>query len=73
MVVTAEVELLPWDLNNNDQVDVGDLVIVGNHFGETGTPGWIIPELGKTCDFNNNGQIDVGDLVIVGNHFGETI
>lgn len=64
---TVSIQTLPWDLNNNGQVDVGDLVIVGNHFGETGTPGWI------QCDFNNNGQIDVGDLVIVGNHFGETI
>lgn len=66
-VITVNELALPWDLNNNGQVDVGDLVIVGNHFGETGTPGWI------QCDFNNNGQIDVGDLVIVGNHFGETI
>ena len=64
---TVSIQALPWDLNNNGQVDVGDLVIVGNHFGATGTPGWI------QCDFNNNGQIDVGDLVIVGNHFGETI
>jgi len=66
-VVTVNVTALPWDLNNNGQVDVGDLVIVGNHFGETGSPGWV------QYDFNNNGQIDVGDLVIVGNHFGETI
>jgi hypothetical protein len=66
-VVTVNKAALPWDLNDNGQVDVGDLVIVGNHFGETGTPGWI------QCDFNNNGQVDVGDLVIVGNHFGETI
>ena len=66
-VITVNEPALPWDLNNNNQVDVGDLVIVGNHFGETGTPGWI------QCDFNNNGQIDVGDLVIVGNHFGGVI
>lgn len=34
-VVTVNATALHWDLNDNSQVDVGDLVIVGNHFGET--------------------------------------
>jgi hypothetical protein len=54
-----------WDVNGDGEIDVFDMVLVGNHFGETGTPGWI-PE-----DVNSDGTIDVFDMVIIGNHFGE--
>lgn len=33
---------------------------ISDHWGETGTPGWI-PE-----DFNHDGIINVGDLIVVG-------
>jgi hypothetical protein len=42
------------------------MILVGNHFGETGTPGWI-PE-----DVNSDGAINVFDMILIGNHFGET-
>jgi hypothetical protein len=54
-----------WDVNGDGVIDVFDLIRVGNHFGETGTPGWI-PE-----DVNSDGVIDVFDMIVVGNHFGE--
>jgi outer membrane protein assembly factor BamB len=54
-----------WDVNRDGQVNVFDMVLVGNHFGETGTPGWI-PE-----DVNSDGVIDVFDIIVIGNHFGE--
>jgi hypothetical protein len=56
----------PWDFNGNHGCDIGDVVIVGLHWGETGTHGWI-PQ-----DLNTNGGIDIGDVVIVGLHWGET-
>jgi hypothetical protein len=40
--------------------------MIGNHFGETGTPGWI-PE-----DVNKDGVINILDIVYAGNHFGQT-
>jgi PKD repeat protein len=55
-----------WDFNNNHLCDIGDVVIVGLHWGETGAHGWI-PQ-----DLNTNGLIDIGDVVIVGLHWGET-
>jgi hypothetical protein len=55
-----------WDFNNNHMCDIGDIVIVGLHWGEMGGQGWI-PQ-----DLNQNGLIDIGDVVIVGLHWGET-
>jgi PKD repeat protein len=55
-----------WDFNNNHLCDIGDVVIVGLHWGETGAHGWI------SQDLNTNGLIDIGDVVIVGLHWGET-
>jgi len=46
-------------------VSVLDLILVAQHLGETGTPGWI-PE-----DIANSGTVSVLDLIDVGQHFGE--
>jgi outer membrane protein assembly factor BamB len=54
-----------WDVNQDGNINVFDMILVGNHFGETGTPGWI-PE-----DVNSDGVINVFDMIVVGNHFGE--
>jgi hypothetical protein len=45
---------------------VFDLVLISNHYTETGTPGWI------RQDVDNNGAIEVLDLVLTSNHYGET-
>jgi len=52
----------PWaeDLNADGRVNIVDMLRVLNHFGETGTPGFI-PE-----DVNKDGTIDVGDLIAIG-------
>ncbi len=54
-----------WDVNADGSIDVLDMVIIGNHFGESGKPGWIAE------DINADGSINVLDMVIIGNHFGE--
>jgi hypothetical protein len=54
-----------WDVNGDGIIDVFDMILVGNHFGETGSAGWI-PE-----DVNADGVIDVFDMIVIGNHFGE--
>ena len=51
------------DLNGDDAVNVLDMILVGNHWGETGTPGWI-PE-----DLNNDGVINEGDMVVIGQNW----
>ena len=53
------------DVNQDCVVNVLDMVLVGQHWGETGTPGWI-PE-----DVKVDGAINVLDMVLIGQHFGE--
>jgi len=55
-----------WDTNNDGVVNIFDLVLVSNHYGEIGNAGWIRE------DVDNNGEIQVFDLVLVSNHYGET-
>jgi hypothetical protein len=55
-----------WDVNGDHVCNITDIAKIGNHFGETGTPGWI-PE-----DVNKDGVINILDIVYVGNYFGQT-
>jgi Putative Ig domain len=55
-----------WDVNGDHVCNITDIAMIGNHFGETGKPGWI-PE-----DVNKDGVINVLDIVCVGNYFGQT-
>ena len=55
-----------WDINNDGVINIFDLVLVSNHYDETGNTGWIRE------DVDNNGEIQVLDLVLVSNHYGET-
>jgi len=55
-----------WDVNGDHVCNITDIAMIGNHFGETGKPGWI-PE-----DVNKDGVINVLDIVYVGNYFGQT-
>jgi len=55
-----------WDINNDGTVGILDLVLISNHYGQSGSFGWIRE------DVDNNGTIEVLDLVYVSNHFGET-
>jgi hypothetical protein len=48
------------DLNADHVVDVGDVALLGQHWGEQGLPGWI-PE-----DLNEDGVIDIGDVAFIG-------
>jgi hypothetical protein len=50
---------LTGDVNGDGHVNALDLVLVGQHFGETGVPGWI-PE-----DVNVDGHIDVLDIILI--------
>ena len=55
-----------WDLNGDGVCNIGDVVIVGLHWLETGIEGWI-PE-----DLNSDGVINIGDVVVLGLYWGET-
>ena len=55
-----------WDVDMNGECKVFDLTLVSNHYGETGSTGWIRE------DVDNNGQIQILDLVFVSNHYNES-
>ncbi|MFA5101964.1 MAG: dockerin type I domain-containing protein [Candidatus Thermoplasmatota archaeon] len=54
-----------WDVNRDGKVTILDLVLISNHYEQTGGNGWIRE------DVDNNGAIQVFDLVMVSGHFGE--
>jgi hypothetical protein len=55
-----------WDIDHDGVVTILDLVLVSNHYAETGYNGWIQE------DVDNNGVIQSLDIVLVSEHFGES-
>ena len=58
-------QTLPWDINNDGVVDIGDMILVSNSFGVES------PESPK-IDVNKDGNVDIIDLLLVAAHFGES-
>jgi hypothetical protein len=52
-----------WDVNGDGDANVLDMVLVGQHWGETGLTGWIQE------DTNEDGNVDVLDIIIIGQHW----
>lgn len=63
--VTKNLTIPPivYDLNGDGRVNIMDVTMITNHWGETGTPGWI-PE-----DVNRDGVIDKRDVDALGDHW----
>lgn len=55
-----------WDINKDRQCTILDLILISNHYGETGQNGWIRE------DADNNGIIQMLDLILVSAHYYET-
>ena len=55
----------PWDVNEDNSVDIADLVLVGSNFGKEGE--------NIEGDVNGDGRVDIADLILVGRHFGEGV
>ena len=53
----------PWDLNDDGTVNILDLVLVTNEFGQSGED--------LKADLNGDGTVNILDLVVVASHFGE--
>ena len=59
------LQTLPWDINNDGIVDIQDLILVSNRFGQE-------PSEYPKSDINKDGHVDIIDLLIVAAHFGES-
>jgi hypothetical protein len=66
-LVDGEVTLNPCgndpDVNDDGKVNVLDMILVGQRWGQTGDPGWI-PE-----DINCDGIINILDMISIGQHW----
>jgi uncharacterized protein YjdB len=56
--VTVTSQYSDWDVNNDGQVNVLDLILIGQHLNESGAPGWL------KQDINKDGRINVLDLIL---------
>lgn len=54
-----------WDVNGDEAANVLDMILVGQHWGETGLTGWIRE------DANEDGTISVLDMIVIGQHWTE--
>ena len=64
ITTATTIEPVPWDLNADGKVNIQDLVLVANQFGESDE------EL--SGDVNMDGKVDIRDLVQVASYFGKT-
>lgn len=55
-----------WDVNKDRKCTILDLILISNHYNETGKNGWIRE------DIDNNGIVQVNDLNLVVLHYFET-
>jgi hypothetical protein len=65
ITITVNSIYAVWDINHDKCTNIKDLVLLGQHWMQTGAPGWI-PE-----DIIKNGRVDISDLVMVGQHWME--
>jgi len=59
-------QMPPWDVNQDGQVDISDLVLAGKYFGESSPAN-------PRADVNQDKVVDIIDLAMIVEHFGEII
>ena len=58
-----------YDLNNDGIVNLMDLIMVAQHFGEHGYPGWIKEDI-SGVEGIPDGEINIFDMIAIANHWG---
>jgi hypothetical protein len=61
--ITANQLYAAWDTNRDSAVNVLDLLLVGQHWNESGVVGWIQE------DVNTDGTISILDNILIGQHW----
>ena len=55
-----------YDVNSDGSCNIKDFVLIANHIGVSGSPGWIREDVDK------NGIINILDFILVSNNFGKS-
>jgi len=75
--------ICPWDISQDEEVDISDMTLVGVHFGDEGLctcedlEGYNVPQCDHEEEFycpwdvSQDEEVDISDLVLVGMHFGD--
>jgi len=65
--IYAEVlQLASIDLNANGEIDIWDVAVIAEYFGQTANAN-------PACDLNGNGEIDIWDVAVVAEYFGQSV
>ena len=59
----GSITLLSGDLNDDQQIDIRDLTVMGSNFGNAGQD--------LIADINRDGKVDIYDLILVSKNFGK--
>jgi hypothetical protein len=63
-ILTSPLIQLYWsDVSGDGVVNLFDIYLIGQHWLQTGPPGWI-PE-----DVNRDGAVNIQDIQIIGHHW----
>jgi hypothetical protein len=67
-VGTADVpvELYVGDVNGDGNINIIDISLAANKFGQTGAPGWVVEDL------NLDGKVDISDLAAIARNYDMT-
>jgi hypothetical protein len=63
ITITVNQAYEDWDTNSDGAVNVLDIIMVGQHWGEMGPIAWIQE------DVNEDGTINVLDIILIGQHW----
>ena len=56
------------DVNDDDQVNIGDVILLANHVGYPDDPRYVINEW--AADVNGDDRVNIGDVILLANHVG---
>ncbi len=63
ITITVNQPYEDWDVNQDGEANVLDMITIGQHWNETNSIGWI------PADANEDGMINVLDMILVGQHW----
>jgi hypothetical protein len=61
--IQANFIYTPWDVYPDGHINIQDMILVGQKWGQMGSPGWI------SEDVYPDGHINIQDMIVIGQHW----